>query len=227
MPGPFTNVPTQPAAPSQAPAQPTQSSASSSIDPQALALARAIELQEGGGKPAYNVPGASGEKGAGQWMPGEFEADAKAAGLNPNDFSPQNQDKVVYSTVKAKKDAGMQPAEIASEWNSGSPDNYTNHSGVNSKGVHYDTPAYVQGVQKYYNQLIQGQSGQQDAVSGAGNVGLNPPDLQKPQAPGQTSVGSPSLPDVNGYAPPTPPTQEAQNTQAPQDSGDKGFSFGI
>jgi hypothetical protein len=209
----------QPAAPQQAPApQPKQSSA---IDPQALALARAIELQEGGGKPAYNATGASGEQGAGQWMPGEFKADATAAGLNPNDFSPQNQDQIVYATVKAEKDAGMMPAEIASKWNSGSPDNYTNHSGINSKGIAYNTPAYVQGVQKYYNQLVASSGQQNDAVQDAGNVQLNPPDLPSPQNPNQPSIPTgQSLPNVNGFAPPAPPTQSATpQAQPPQSVG--------
>lgn len=195
-----------------------QNSDGSGVDQQALALSRAILLQEGGGKPAYNAKGASGEEGAGQWMPGEFAADATAAGLDPNDMSPENQDKVVYATVKSQKDKGMQPAEIASEWNSGSPDNYENHSGVNSKGVSYDTPAYVQGVKKYYDQLTAQSGAQNDAASGAGNVGLNPSDLPSPVAPGQPSVPV-QQGALNGYPPPAPPsTDTSKATPPPEDN---------
>lgn len=128
-------------------------------DQQALTLTHAIALQESGenGKPNYNAVGDAGtSKGAYQWQPGNFEAAAKNAGLDPKDFSPENQDKVAYSEVKAYKDKGYDPGQIASLWNSGSPNNWQNHSGtttINGKTISYDTPAYVKGVQKYYQQL--------------------------------------------------------------------------
>lgn len=126
-----------------------------SVDSGALNLTRAIALTESGsdGKPNYNATGQSGEKGAYQWMPGNFETSAKEAGLNPGDFSPENQDKVAYFKIKQYKDQGYQPWEIASLWNSGDPHNYTNHSGVNSKGVAYDTPAYVKNVRENYTKV--------------------------------------------------------------------------
>lgn len=135
-------------------------------DQQALALTHAIALQEsssGDGKPNYNAVGDNGTShGAYQWQPGNFESAAKAAGLDPNDKSPANQDKVAYYQVKQYKDKGYDPGQIASLWNSGSPDNWQNHSGtttVNGKPLAYDTPAYVKGVQKYYKQLQGGTSG--------------------------------------------------------------------
>lgn len=130
-------------------------------DQQALALTHALALQESGhnGTPNYNAVGDAGtSKGAYQWQPGNFESAAKTAGLDPNDFSPENQDKVAYSEVKAYKDKGYDPGQIASLWNSGSPNNWQNHSGtttINGKAISYDTPAYVKGVQKYYQQLTQ------------------------------------------------------------------------
>ena len=78
----------------------TQTQPNTGTDMDALNLTHAIALSESGGssgKPNYNATGASGEKGAYQWMPGNFEADAKSAGLDPNDFSPENQDKVAYA----------------------------------------------------------------------------------------------------------------------------------
>lgn len=128
----------------------------SSVDRDALNLTRAIAASESGdltGKPNYNVSGKSGERGAYQWMPGNFEAAANEAGLNPVDFSPENQDKVAYYQVKKYKDQGLQPWEIASIWNSGSKDNWKDHRGVNKYGVKYDTPAYVAKVKQHYTAL--------------------------------------------------------------------------
>lgn len=136
----------------------------SNTDKQALNLAHAIALAESGssGKPNYNAVGDNGlSVGAYQWYSKDggishFKSDAKSFGLNPEDFSPENQDKVAYTKIKTWKDKGYQPAEIASMWNSGSPNNYENHSGtnvINGKAIHYDTPAYVKRVQKYYEQL--------------------------------------------------------------------------
>lgn len=124
----------------------------STVDKDALNLTRAIGLAESGknGRPNYNASGKSGEHGAYQWMPGNFEAGAIEAGLDPSDFSSQAQDKVAYYQVKKFKDQGLQPWEIASKWNSGSPDNWKDHKGVNQYGVAYDTPAYVTKVKQHY-----------------------------------------------------------------------------
>lgn len=128
------------------------------VDTQALNLTRAIGLQEGGGTMQYtNTSGDNGtSKGAYQWQPGNFESAAKTYGLDPNDFSSTNQDKVAYAQVKTWKDQGLQPAEIAAKWNSGNEHNWQNHSGdtvINGKTIHYDTPAYVQNVKNYYDKL--------------------------------------------------------------------------
>lgn len=178
------------------------------VDQQALALTHAIALQESenDGKPNYNAVGDAGtSKGAYQWQPGNFEAAAKAAGLDPNDFSPANQDKVAYSEVKAYKDKGYDPGQIASLWNSGSPNNWQNHVGtttINGTPIHYDTPAYVKGVQKYYQQLTGSQGTgvssllqQQDAQPTGSNPLLQPQDdsskldqqIQQLTSKGQTS----------------------------------------
>lgn len=135
-----------------------------SVDKDALSLTRAIALAESGGKegkPNYNAVGDNGtSKGAYQWQPGNYEAAAKEAGIDPADFSPTSQDKVAYYQVKKYKDKGYQPWEIASLWNSGSPDKWKDHKGttvINGKPIAYDTPAYVNKVKQNYLSLSQGQ----------------------------------------------------------------------
>lgn len=120
------------------------------LDQQALALTKAIRDVESGGD--YNIKGASGEGGAYQFMPGTWKTWAGKYLGDPN--APQdriNQNKVAYSRIKERKDAGLTAAQIASEWNSGKPDAYKqNWRGVNSMGVAYDTPAYVAKVKTAY-----------------------------------------------------------------------------
>ncbi len=161
-------------------------------DQDALRLTHAIALQESGsgGKPNYNAVGDNGTShGAYQWQPGNFESAAKAAGLNPSDMSPENQDKVAYYQVKQYKDQGLDPGQIASKWNSGSPDNWKDHSGttvINGKPIHYDTPAYVKGVQKYYQQL----QGNQPSTS------YNPTPFSNPA--GGTQAANPGALNLSG-----------------------------
>lgn len=123
------------------------------LDAGVVNLSKAIRQQESGGN--YNAVGDNGTShGAYQWQPGNFASDAKQFGLDPNDFSPVNQDKVAYAQINAYKNAGYSPEQIASLWNSGKPD-ATGNVGVktiNGKPVNYDTPKYVQGVMNYFNQ---------------------------------------------------------------------------
>lgn len=145
------------------------------VDRDALNLTRSIALAESGGpngRPNYTAIGdANTSAGAYQWnngktalskggVPVNFQAAAKEAGLNPLDFSPENQDKVAYYQVKKKKDEGLQPWEIAAWWNSGNAKNWEGHKGtvtINGKQVNYDTPAYVAKVKSLYLQQQQGQ----------------------------------------------------------------------
>lgn len=154
--------------PSQPQTQPTQAS-SPSVDPTALALSRAIRSAEGGdytntsadngtsaGAYSWNnyVDGKSQKLDPGQ-PPANFVSAAKQFGLDPTDFSQTNQDHVAYEQVKAQLDAGHSQSEVASWWNSGSYDSAGN-KGYNSQlGVSYDTPSYVQKVQKAYEQEVQ------------------------------------------------------------------------
>ncbi len=133
--------------------QPTtqiQASDGTQLDPSVVALAKSIRSAES--KNDYNAQGKSGERGAYQWMPGNFEKDAQRFGLDPNDFSPINQDKVAYHALLEDKKAGLTPEQATSKWNSGDPNAYLqNHTGTNSQGVSYDTPTYVKNVIGQYN----------------------------------------------------------------------------
>lgn len=132
------------------------------IDPQVKNLVSAIGRAETGtpNPKAYIQKGASGEFGRYQFVPGTYKSYAKKYLGNENaEPNVENQNKIAYSFVKEKKDAGYNPAQIASMWNAGEgrPNAYKeNHKGVNSKGVQYDTPAYVAKVSKYYDELKSG-----------------------------------------------------------------------
>jgi len=134
------------------------------LDPDAVNLARAIRKQESGAN--YNISGDGGRSaGAYQWnngnepvapgqIPENFRRHAQEAGLNPDDFSPYNQDMVAYHAIKRDKDAGLNVVQIAAKWNGGDPNrydpNYITPSGLPSQkpGV-YDVPAYANSVNNY------------------------------------------------------------------------------
>ncbi len=133
------------------------------LDPSIIALTKAIGHQESGGD--YNKVGDNGHSvGAYQWnnptpvakgqIPKNFASYATEVSADPNDFSPTNQDRVAYKTVEKWGKSGLTPAQIASKWNSGSPDTYkTAKPGYNAEqGVNYDVKSYVDNVAKYYDQ---------------------------------------------------------------------------
>lgn len=128
------------------------------IDPQVKALTTAIRRTETGSvADPYNAKGASGEFGAYQFMPDTYRNYAKKY-LGDENASPtvENQNKIAYSFVKEKKDAGFTPAQIASMWNAGEsrPNAYKEgFRGTNKLGVAYDVPTYVQKVSQNYKEL--------------------------------------------------------------------------
>lgn len=129
------------------------------LDPKVKNLVSAIGRAETGNPTpqSYTQRGASGEFGRYQFMPDTYKAYAKKY-LGDENAQPtvENQNKIAYSFVKEKKDAGFNPAQIASMWNAGEgrPNAYKeNFRGVNAQGVAYDTPAYAAKVSQYYNQL--------------------------------------------------------------------------
>jgi len=101
--------------------QPTQ------FDSKIVKVLSALKKVEGGDY--TNRTGDSGTSaGAYQWnngkeklssnsIPKNFKNMASSNGLNPNDFSPANQNKVAYYQVEKWKKEGKQPEEIAALWN--------------------------------------------------------------------------------------------------------------
>lgn len=160
------------------------------LDASVVALAKAIRTQESGSN--YNAPGKSGEKGAYQWMSGNFENAAKQYGLNPTDFSPVNQDKVAYYQLKDLKNKGYTPEQVAASWNAGEGslkgDKWKTNVGTNSQGVKYDTPSYVSGVIQHY---------QKEKDSYLRNKGLD--EIPTEPTPNESGAPFPSSPDDSGF----------------------------
>ena len=127
------------------------------LDKDAVRLTKAMRQVESGGNP--NAVGDKGySKGAYQWQPGNYEAQAKQFGFDPNDRSNVTQNKVAYSQVKTWKDQGYSPDQIAAAWNMGSStlgnDKWKTHKGYNeTQGYAYDTPAHVAKVKAEYLKL--------------------------------------------------------------------------
>jgi len=150
-----------------------------SLDQGAVTLAKAIARTETGGhKDPYNAKGKSGEYGAYQFTQPTWRNYAKQV-LGDENAQPtmENQNKVAYGKIKQWKDSGYNPAQIASMWNAGEgrPNAFSeNHKGVNSYGVAYDVPDYVNKVSNNYRMIsgeqpqsrtnITEKSGQSDSV---------------------------------------------------------------
>jgi hypothetical protein len=97
----------------------------------------------------YKAKGASGEFGAYQFMPSTWESwsqeylkSIKGPAMSL-EMTPEYQDRVAQFKIQQWLDKGYTPEQIASLWNSGSPD-WKGKVGTNSKGVKYNTPAYVE-----------------------------------------------------------------------------------
>lgn len=153
------------------------------MDPQVIALAKAIRQTESNNN--FTQAGKSGEFGAYQWMPDTWKAHAKTALGDENaEMTPSNQNAVAYVTIKQWRDQGLNPAQIAAKWNSGSEANWESKVGTNAKGVAYDVPAYVKKVTDAY-QMFKPQGG------------ANPLGVQSAQAstgtPGAQQSGGPSF----------------------------------
>jgi muramidase (phage lysozyme) len=169
------------------------------MDTDAINLAKAIRQTESGGN--FNAKGKSGESGAYQWTPDTWKSHAKQVLGDENaPMTPSNQNAVAYSVIKADKDAGLNPAQIAAKWNSGSHVGWENKVGVNKMGVKYDVPAYVKSVTEAYQQIKRG-----------GNVGM---DANNPSSTGATPTGAYQT------QPAVTPTATSQVTpEQPQETG--------
>lgn len=157
------------------------------IDPTIKALVSAIgEAETGTSSPeAYTKRGASGEFGRYQFMPETWKARAgKYLGNSNAEMSIENQNKVQYDWVKEQKDLGYTPAQIASMHNAGEgrPNAYKeDFRGVNSQGVAYDVPSYVQKVSQAYQQKkggapVQYQTEPAQPISSQEDLLIQPPE---------------------------------------------------
>jgi hypothetical protein len=145
-----------------------------SLDPSVLALTKAIGQTESGGN--YNAVGDNGNShGAYQFQKGTWQDYAKdVLGDASAPMTTENQNKVAYGKVKAWKDQGYTPAQIASKWNSGGFDTYKKGDaaiGTNkAQGVDFNVPAYVAKVSQAFRQNI----GQPAGAATAQAQGYNP-----------------------------------------------------
>jgi len=131
------------------------------FDPATVALMHGLKTAEGTNGD-YNSIGDEGTAaGIAQWsndvngtpqklsqgqIPANFSSMAKQYNLNGDDFSPENQNKVLYNSIYSDKQQGLQPEQILSKWNSGDPNKYLNPSTSTGTGPvgPYDVAGYVQ-----------------------------------------------------------------------------------
>lgn len=113
-------------------------------------IRQAIRQTESGGD--YTVKGASGEKGAYQFMPSTWNqfSNEYNQGKGALEQTPENEEAVVEHKINQWIDEGLSPQEIAAKWNSGSHKNWENKRGTNRHGVKYDVPEYVNKVMSVY-----------------------------------------------------------------------------
>lgn len=162
---------------------PTQANPYAGMDMGAINLAKAIRQTESGGD--FNAKGASGESGAYQWTPATWQAQAQQILGDPKAaMTPANQNAVAYGIIKTWKDQGLNAAEIAAKWNSGSSTGWENKIGTNSYGVKYNVPQYVKSVTDAYQ-----------TIKAGGNVGIDP---NNPSSIGNTSTSN-QAPSIQGF----------------------------
>lgn len=124
-------------------------------DPDVIALSKAIFQHESGGD--YNAVGDAGTShGAGQWQAATWKSQAKdVLGDENAPMTPDNQKAVIQVSIAKDKASGLNPAQIAAKWNSGSPDGWENKIGtttINGQQIKYNVPAYVKAVTDLYQQ---------------------------------------------------------------------------
>lgn len=200
----------------------------SQADPRVVALLHGMMSSEG----TIGNPEAIGDQGTaagvGQWsnqingkpqklakgqIPVNFENDAKQYGLNPSDFSLENQKKVLYGEIASGKQQGLTPEQILSKHNSGDPNKYLNAATSSGTG-----PVGSYNVASYVSKAMAAAQSYARKSGGTGAQTSYP-------APGATQQ---SQQNVSGYAPPTPPqAPQAPEQQQPGDSSSPGFLQGL
>ena len=148
------------------------------IDPTALTLSRAIRSAETSLDGDYNSvtkePDGTISKGAYQFNGNNFQSWAKQYNLDPNDFSPENQDKLAYMRIKSLLDEGKSQSEIAAMWNGA--------KNVGGKMV-ANNPDYAQKIKDNYERLAQ-----QYQSSSSNFVNLPTPQYSSPSDTTDTST---------------------------------------
>lgn len=124
------------------------------LDPQIVALAKAIRAHETGNRP---VAGKTGELASRyQFIPSTWKSYAKKYLGNANaPLTLENENYVVYHRLAEWKQQGYNPGQIASMWNSGNPNPYAKgNKGVGKSSanpnVTFNVPKYVQSVYQNY-----------------------------------------------------------------------------
>lgn len=195
-------------------------------DPDVVNMAKAIIQHESGGN--FNAKGASGESGVAQWLPATWSAQAKSVLGDTNaPMTPNNQKAVLYASIKQDKDSGLNPAEIAAKWNSGSPTGWENKIGTNAEGVKYNVPQYVKAVTDLYQQYKNGSQTQTPQVQ---NASTNSPAPLQSGVPGQPSNipargNAPSLQNIKNNLAQTPQAIAGATNAALPILGDIGGDF--
>lgn len=196
------------------PSQTIKASDGTELDSTVVNLARAVRKKESNGN--YTQKGGSGEYGAYQWMPGNYEAAAKKYGIDPADKSPIAQDKVAYYQMLDDKKKGLSPEQIAAKWNSGSPTGWEKKVGVNKAGVKYDVPAYVADVMKNF----------QDEKLAAQGAGLSPRKGGLALAPVAEAATIDSMPqDQQQYDDTEKMLMKAAGVTSPDGGSDKPYTL--
>ncbi len=129
------------------------------LDPQVVALAKAIRQAESGGN--FTARSKDGSFGAYQFIKPTWDSTAKKYGVATawEKATPQEQNKVAYMQLKEWKDKGYNVGQIASMWNAGAgrPDAYlTGLKGTNKDGVNYNVTKYATKVRDFYQQYKNG-----------------------------------------------------------------------
>lgn len=131
----------------------TTASSTIALEPEieAKKIANAIKMVETGGKDNCNkTPGKSGEKGCYQFLPSTFNTLSKKHFGIVKGFTQENEELVAVKTIEELTLKGFKVHDIAKYWNTGRLKGNCS-KGVNSKGVKYDSCAYIQKVVKEYN----------------------------------------------------------------------------
>lgn len=183
----------------------------------------ALKMVESMGK--YDERGGSGEYGAYQFMPDTWkqwsrEYAKKEYGIDVDELPMvrENQDAVARYKVDelAKKGWGIE--QIASYWNSGSPDP-SGKIGYNAKGQYYNTPHYVKLAKGYYENSKQSSENRKprvEIVEGPGMVDL----LAKESGANRGDSGKQISTATNDFKPP-----KIEIVSGPPSQGESGVAY--